>query len=60
MNKSFKLLKKKITKNLILALPSFDKNFQFKTDASGNEIGDVLSQEQRPIKNFNKKLNEEK
>jgi hypothetical protein len=34
--------------------------FQVETDATGNEIGVVLSQEHRPITYFSEKLNEEK
>ena len=44
-DRNFKLLKKKITKNPILALPSFDKVFQVETYASGKTLGVVLSQE---------------
>jgi hypothetical protein len=59
-DRSFKLLKKKITKNPILAFPSFDKFFQVETNASGTAIGVVLIQEQRPIAYFSEKLNEAK
>ena len=44
-DRNFKLLKKKITANPILDLPSFDKKFQVERDASGTTIGVVLSQE---------------
>ena len=54
------MLKKKITKKTILALPNFVKIFQVETDASGVAIGVVLSQEQRPIAYFSEKLNEAK
>jgi hypothetical protein len=59
-DRSFKLLKKKIIENPILALPSFDKFFQVEIDASGTTIGAILSQEQRPIAYFSEKLNEAK
>jgi hypothetical protein len=58
--KSFNLLKRKITKQLILVLPDFQKTFQVKCDASGFSIGAVLSQEDRPIAYFSEKLNEAK
>jgi hypothetical protein len=45
VEKSFNLLKKKITEQPILVLPDFRKTFQVKFDASGFEIGAVLSQD---------------
>jgi hypothetical protein len=56
--KSFNLLKWKITEQLVLVLPDFRKTFQVKCDASGFAIGAVLSQEDRPISYFSKNLNE--
>eukprot|EP00253_Pinus_taeda_P019922 PITA_19922 len=41
--KSFQILKKKITERLILRLPDFNKLFQVRCDASGTAIGSVLS-----------------
>jgi hypothetical protein len=58
--KSFNLLKRKITEQPILVLPDFQKTFQVKCDASGFAIGAVLSQEDKPIAYFSEKLNEEK
>jgi hypothetical protein len=58
--KSFNLLKRKITKQPILVLPDVQKTFQVKCDASGFAIGVVLSQDDRTKAYFNKKLNEVK
>jgi hypothetical protein len=54
------MLKRKITEQPILVLPDFQKTFQVKCDASGFAIGAVLSQEDRLIAYFSKKLNEAK
>lgn len=51
-------MKKKITQRLILRFPNFNKLFQVHCDASGIAIGPILSQEDKPITYFNKKLNE--
>jgi hypothetical protein len=58
--KFFNLLKRKITEQPILVLPDFKKTFQVKCDASGFAIGEILSQEDRPIAYFSEKLNETK
>jgi hypothetical protein len=58
--KSFNLLKKKITEQPILVLPNFKKTFQVKCDASGFAIGEFLSQEDRPLAYFSENMNEAK
>ena len=58
--KSFNLLKRKITEQPILVLPDFQRTFQVKCNASGFAIGAVLSQEERSIAYFNEKMNETK
>jgi hypothetical protein len=58
--KSFTILKEKITKQLILVLPDFGKSFQVRCDASGVAIGVVLSQDKRLVAYFSEKLNDTK
>jgi hypothetical protein len=58
--KSFKLLKEKITGQPVLVLPDFSKTFQFRCDASEFTIGVVLSQDNRLIAYFSEKLNDAK
>jgi hypothetical protein len=58
--KSFNLLKRKITEQPVLVLSDFQKTFQVKCDASRFAIVAVLSQEDKPIAYFSKKLNEAK
>jgi hypothetical protein len=58
--RSFNILKEKITKRPILVLLNFEKTFQVICDASGVAIGVVLSQDNRPVAYFSEKLNETK
>jgi hypothetical protein len=58
--KSFNLLKKKITEQPILVLPDFSKTFQVRCDVSGFVIGVILSQDNKPITYLSEKLNEAK
>eukprot|EP00253_Pinus_taeda_P024515 PITA_24515 len=60
VERNFKLLKKLITEKPVVTLPNFDKISQVVTNASGIEIGVVLSHEQRPIAYFSEKMNEAK
>jgi hypothetical protein len=60
VEKSFNLLKGRITEQPILVLPDFSKAFQVKCDASGFAIGVVLSQDDRTVTYFSEKLNEVK
>jgi hypothetical protein len=58
--RSFNILKEKITERPILVLPNFEKKFQVRCDASGVVVGAVLSQDNRPIAYFSEKMNETK
>ena len=53
-------MKQKVAKLLVLALPDLNKVFQVECDASGNEIGFVVSQEGKPIAFLSEKLNDAK
>jgi hypothetical protein len=58
--KSFNILKEKITKCPIRVLPNFGKTFQVWRDASGVAIGVVLSQDNRIVGYFSEKLDDTK
>jgi hypothetical protein len=58
--KSFKLLKDKITEQPVLVLTDFSKTFQVTCDASGFVVGAALSQDNRPIAYFSENLNKSK
>ena len=53
---AFEKLKIAITKGLVIAPPNFKQKFVLETDALGQGIGAVLSQNGHPIGFFSKKL----
>ena len=55
---AFEELKQRVTQAPVLALPNFDDVFQVECDASGLDIGGVLSKNQKLIVFFSKKFNE--
>lgn len=60
-DEAFETLKKKVTQQpVVLALLDFNKVFQIECDASHVAIGEVISQEGRPIAFFSENINEEK
>ena len=54
---AFKALKLMVSKEVILAYPDWTKPFVIHTDASDFQLGAVISQNDKPIAFFSRKLN---
>ena len=54
---AFTLMKQTIAKDTLLAFPNFSKPFTIHTDASKVQLGAVISQDERPIAFYSRKLN---
>ena len=56
MERSFEILKEKLCNVTALKLPDFNKQFYVSTDASDNDIGGMLFQDDGPIAFYSRKL----
>ncbi len=54
----FRALKLAIAKEVVLAYPDFMKSFDIYTDASTKQLGSVITQDNRPIAFFSRKLSD--
>jgi hypothetical protein len=54
--RSFEHVKATIAKEVVLAYPDYSKVFKIYTDASSKQLGAVITQENRPIMFFSRKL----
>jgi hypothetical protein len=55
--KAFESVKAMIARDVVLAYPDFSKKFVIYTDASKRQLGAVITQDNRPIAFFSRKLN---
>jgi hypothetical protein len=56
--KAFDHVKATIAKDVVLAYPDFNKVFEIYTDASSKQLGAVITQDNRPIAFFSRKLSD--
>lgn len=54
---AFRKMKKVLSKEVLLAYPDFSKTFVIHTDASHSQLGAVISQDNKPIAFYSRKLN---
>ena len=54
---AFQVVKKLISQDAMLSCPNWEKPFVIHTDASGKQIGAVISQDDKPIAFFSRKFN---
>ncbi len=55
---AFDIVKATIAKDVLLAYPDFTKPFEIYTDSSTMQLGAVITQDNRPIVFFSRKLSE--
>jgi hypothetical protein len=56
--RAFDHVKDTIAKDVVLAYPDFNKVFEIYTDASSKQLGAVITQDNRPIAFFSRKLSD--
>ena len=56
-DKAFQTMKKILSKEVLLTYPDFNKPFDIHTDASDVQMGAVISQDNKPIAFYTRKLN---
>ena len=56
--KAFDSVKATIAKDVVLAYPDYNKVFEVYTDASSTQLGSVITQSNRPLAFFSRKLSE--
>jgi hypothetical protein len=56
--RAFNHVKATITKDVVLAYPDYSKVFEIYTDASSKQLGAVITQDNRPILFFSRKLSD--
>ena len=55
---AFDLIKATIAQDVVLAYPDYSQLFEIYTDASATQLGAVITQNNRPLSFFNRKLSD--